>query len=166
MQARELAKPYPTIRMDTPAADAARLLAERRLPALIVVDANEHPLAILPGSQVLRLLIPLYVQEDPALARVLDEAFADRIWEALDGKKAADLLPRQRVPLPVVAPDDTVLEIAAIMAANRCPLVAVVEERSKTAPLIGAVSAAELIDRLLPGPAADDPDTNGLLHHE
>ncbi len=134
VQARELAKPYPTIRMDTPAADAARLLAERRLPALIVVDANEHPLAILPGSQVLRLLIPLYVQEDPALARVLDEAFADRIWEALDKKVVADLLPRQRVPLPVVAPDDTVLEIAAIMAANRCPLVAVVEERSKTAP--------------------------------
>ena len=161
MQARELAKPYPTIRLETPAADAARLLAEGRLPALIVVDANEHPLAILPGSQVLRLLIPLYVQEDPALARVLDEAFADRIWEALDGKKTADLLPRQRVPLPVVAPDDTVLEIAAIMAANRCPLVAVVEERSKTAPLIGAISAAELIERLLPGPAAGDSDTNG-----
>ena len=161
VQAKDLAKPYPTIRMDTSAADAARLLAERRLPALIVVDANEHPLAILPGSQVLRLLIPPYVQDDPALARVLDEAFADRIWEALDKKVVADLLPRQRVPLPVVAPDDTVLEIAAIMAANRCPLVAVVEERSKTAPLIGAVSAAELIDRLLPGGPAAQPVTTG-----
>ena len=164
VQAKDLAKPYPTIRMDTSAADAARLLAERRLPALIVVDANEHPLAILPGSQVLRLLIPPYVQDDPALARVLDEAFADRIWEALDEKVVADLLPRQRVPLPVVAPDDTVLEIAAIMAANRCPLVAVVEERSKTAPLIGAVSAAELIDRLLPGGPAAPASHNRVMN--
>ena len=98
---------------------------------MIIVNANGHPLAILPGSQVLRLLIPLYVQEDPALARVLDEAFADRIWEALDKKVVADLLPRQRVPLPVVAPDDAVLEIAAIMAANRCPLVAVVEDAAR-----------------------------------
>jgi CBS domain-containing protein len=161
VQAKELARPYPTIRMDTPAGDAARLLAQRRLPALIVVDGNEHPLAILPASQVLRLMIPHYVQEDPALARVLDEAFADRICEALEGRQAADLLPRERVPLPVVAPDDTVLEIAAIMAANRCPLVAVVEERSKTAPLMGAISVAELLDRLLPGEPATESVATG-----
>lgn len=150
MQAHELAAPYPTVRMDTLALDAARLLTEHNRPGLIVVDELDHPIAILPGSQVLRLVIPGYVQDDPTLARVLDEAYADRICDVLADKTVRDLLPRDRVPLPVVAPDDTVLEIAAIMAANRSPLVAVVEERSKTAPLLGAISVSSLLGRLLP----------------
>ena len=150
MQAQQLASPYPTVRMDTPAAEAVRVLTEHDRPGLIVVDDNEHPIAILPGSQVLRMLIPRYVQEDPTLARVLDEAFADRMYEALGDKSVHDLMPQDKVPMPVVAPDDTVLEIAAIMASNRSPLVAVVEERSKTAPLIGAISAGQLLGRILP----------------
>jgi CBS domain-containing protein len=150
VQAHELASPYPTVRMDTPAATAVRVLTEHGRPGLIVVDDNEHPLAILPGSQVLRMMIPSYVQDDPTLARVLEEDFADRMYEALGEKSVRDLMPREKVPLPVVAPDDTVLEIAAIMAANRSPLVAVVEERSKTAPLLGAISASQLLGRVLP----------------
>jgi CBS domain-containing protein len=150
VQAHELASPYPTVRMDTPAGESVRVLTEHDRPGLIVVDDNDHPIAILPGSQVLRMLIPRYVQDDPTLARVLDEDFADKIYEALGDKSVRDLLPREKVPLPVVAPDDTVLEIAAIMAANRSPLVAVVEERSKTAPLLGAISASQLLGRVLP----------------
>ncbi len=150
MQAHELAKPYPTVRMDTSAAAAARLITEHNRPGLIVVDEHEHPLAILPGSQVLRMLIPRYVQDDPTLARVLDESFADKMCDALGDKSVRDLMPRERTKLPVVAPDDTVLEIAAIMAANHSPLVAVVEERSKTAPLLGAISASQLLGVILP----------------
>jgi CBS domain-containing protein len=150
VQAHELAAPYPTVRMETPAARAVRVLTEHDRPGLIVVDDNEHPLAVLPGSQVLRMLIPRYVQDDPTLARVLDEDFADKLSEALAEKTVHDLMPQDKVELPVVAPDDTVLEIAAIMAAKRCPLVAVVEERSKTAPMIGAISASQLLGRILP----------------
>lgn len=150
VKAHELAAPYPTVRMETLAIDAARLLTEHGRPGLIVVDEHDHPIAILPGSQVLRLMIPRYVQDDPALARVLDEAHADRMWEVLAEKSVRDLMPKEKVLLPVVAPDDTVLEIAAIMAANRSPLVAVVDARSKTAPMIGAISASSLLERLLP----------------
>ena len=150
MQAHELATPYPTVTMDTGAMDAVRVLTEHSRPGLIVVDGNDHPIAILPGSQVLRMLIPRYVQDDPALARVLDEDFADRMCDALADRTVRDLMPKDKVSLPVVAPDDTVLEIAAIMAANRSPLVAVVEARSKTAPLLGAVSAQQLLGRILP----------------
>ena len=150
MQAHELATPYPTVTLETPALEAARLLTEHARPALIVVDHNSHPVAILPGSQVLRMLVPRYVQDDPALARVLDEEHADKMCEALRGKTVKDLMPTQPPVLPVVNPDDTVLEIAAIMAANRSPLVAVVEERSKTAALSGAISASQLLGRILP----------------
>jgi CBS domain-containing protein len=58
-------------------------------------------------------------------------------------------MPKDKIPLPVVSPDDTVLEIASSMAANHSPLVAVVEERSKTAALIGAISASQLLGRVL-----------------
>ena len=150
MQAHELASPYPTVRLDTPAGEAVRVLTEHDRPGLIVVDDHDHPIAILPGSQVLKMLIPRYVQDDPTLARVVDEDFADRIYDALADKTVRDLLPREKVPMPVVAPDDTVLEIAANMAADRSPLVAVVEKRSKTAPLIGAISASVLVGRILP----------------
>ena len=155
MLAQDLATPYPTVRMDTSAREAAQLLTERHLPGLIIVDEHDHPVAILPGSQVLRLLVPAYVQDDPTLARVLEEKYADRISDVLSGKTVADMLPSDsdRKKLPVVAPDDTVLEIAAIMAANRSPVVAVVEARDKKAPLIGAVTTADLLERLLSGSA-------------
>lgn len=147
--------------MDTPAREAAQLLSEKQLPGLIVVDEHDHPVAILPGSQVLRVLVPNYVQDDPALARVLDEKYADRICDVLAEKTVKDMLPKDRTKLPVVAPDDTALEIAAIMAANRSPVVAVVEERSRTAPMTGAVTVAILLERLLRDtPAASGTDAS------
>lgn len=156
MLARDLAAPYPTVRLATPAREAAQQLAERHLPGLIVVDDHEHPVAILPGSQVLRILIPRYVQDDPTLARVLDEKHADQISDALADKSVADMLPKEKTPLPLVTHDTTVIEIAAVMAANRSPVVAVVEGRGPTAPLLGAVTAAALLERLLTGSPATD----------
>lgn len=150
MHAEELARPYPTVGLDTDAAEAVRSLTERERPALIVVDERDHPVAVLPASQVLRGAIPRYVQDDPALARVIDESFADQMTAWLADKTVADLMPTKRTPLPVVAPDDTVLEIAAVMAANRCPLVAVVEDGPDGPRLLGAVSAGELVARALP----------------
>jgi CBS domain-containing protein len=151
MLARALAEAYPTVRLTTPAPEAARLLAERKLPGLIVVDDHDHPTAVLPGSQVLRRIIPVYVQEDPALARVMDEESADHLLDAVADQTVADILPKNpKTPLPVVQADDTAIEIAAAMARMRSPIVAVVDGPGPTAPLIGAVSVAHLLELLLP----------------
>jgi hypothetical protein len=150
VHAEELARPYPTVGLGTDAAEAVRSLTERERPALIVVDEQNHPVAVLPASQVLRGAIPRYVQDDPTLARVIDESFADQMAAWLAEKTVADLMPKERTALPVVAPDDTVLEIAAVMAANRCPLVAVVEDTPDGPRLLGAVSASQLVARVLP----------------
>jgi CBS-domain-containing membrane protein len=153
MLAGDLAEPYPTVRLSTAATDAARLLADRKLPGLIVVDDHDHPVAILPGSQLLRWIIPAYVQDDPALARVMDEESSDRLCEAIADRTVQDILSRKKSVLPVVLAEDTGIEIAAIMAKEHSPIVAVVEDRSPTATLIGAVSVAHLLEMLLP---ADD----------
>ncbi|RJL29991.1 CBS domain-containing protein [Bailinhaonella thermotolerans] len=147
MRARDLAADFPTIALGTSAMDAARLLAEHRLPGLIVVDDRGAPRTILPGTQVLRLAVPGYAQEDPALARVVDEAHADEFARTLNGRTVRECLPEQPRELPVAAPDDTVLEIAAMMARCRSPLVAVVDDDGR---MIGAVTLQALLNAVLP----------------
>lgn len=146
MRARDLAGPFPTVALDTPAIDAARLLAGQDLPGLIVVDEQGQPLTILPGTQVLRLAVPRYCQDDPALARVVDEGAADVFLRELGDRTVAESLPRERRELPVVDPDATLLEIATLMARSRSPLVAVVDH---DAGMLGAVTLDALLDRLV-----------------
>ncbi|MBE1589562.1 CBS domain-containing protein [Nonomuraea angiospora] len=147
MRARELLTDFPTVRLDSPVVDAARLLAEQDLPGLIVVDGEDSPVTILPGTQVLRLAVPGYCQDDPALARVVDEAHADAFLRELHGRTVRDALPRQPRELPVTDPEATVLELAALMARTHSPLVAVVDEHRR---LMGAVTLQALLDRMLP----------------
>ena len=52
------------------------------------------PVDVLPASQVVRLLVPAYVQEDPSLAGVLNESMADRIADKLGGKSVRAVLPK------------------------------------------------------------------------
>lgn len=145
MRARDLAVEFPTVTMDTPALEAARLLAEQDLPGLILVDQERRPLTILPGTQVLRLAVPAYCRDDPALARVVDEAHADLFLRQLGGRTVRECLPEQPRELPVADMKATVLEMAALMARTRSPLVAVVD----AGQLVGAVTLQSLLDHVL-----------------
>ena len=58
MQAHEIAVTPPTVRMDDPVSKAIQLMVVNRLPGLVVVDESDRPIAVLPGTQVLRLTIP------------------------------------------------------------------------------------------------------------
>ncbi|MFG2074331.1 CBS domain-containing protein [Nonomuraea maritima] len=145
MRARDLAVEFPTVTMDTPALEAARLLAEQDLPGLILVDGDGRPLCILPGTQVLRLAVPAYCRDDPALARVVDEAHADTFLQRLGGRTVRECLPEQPRELPVADSKATVLELAALMARTRSPVVAVVEDDRLT----GAVTLQSLVDHAI-----------------
>lgn len=146
MRARDLATAFPTVRLSTPAMDAARLLAGRDLPGLIVVGEDGLPLTVVPGTQVLRMAMPNYILDDPALARVVDEAAADVFLRELGERSVAECLPQEHRELPVVDPDATVLEIAALMARAHSPVVAVVDH---DAGLLGAITLDTLLDRLV-----------------
>lgn len=150
VKARELAQPYPTVRQDRGAVDAARLITEENRLGLVVVDDRDHPVAVLPGSQVLRLIIPGYIRDDRALAGVVDDEFVDQMCDALEGRTVADLLPKDRRRLPVVGPDESALEVAALMAAEHSPLVAVVEGPGTSGPMIGAITLPVVLAALLP----------------
>jgi CBS domain-containing protein len=128
------------------------MLAERRLPGLIVADREGHPHTVLPGSQVLRFVIPKYVQEDLTLARVVDEQHADQMCSKLRGTRVRDLLPSSPDEIPVVDEDATAVEIAAVMARMRSPVVAVVRgsKDRKGGEIVGAVTVSRLLGYLLP----------------
>ncbi|WP_459958812.1 CBS domain-containing protein [Nocardia sp. IFM 10818] len=145
MHAAQIAEEYPVVGLDTTALDAARLLAEHRLPGLVVVDGKGEPQAILPASQVVRFLVPTYVQDDPSLAGVLNEAMSDRIAEKLRGKKVRDVIPEKFSEIPPVRADDTVLEVAALMARSRSPIIAVMDNGA----LAGVITASRLLAAML-----------------
>lgn len=146
MHAEDMAEEAPLVDLDSSALEAAQLLAERRLPALVVVNTDGTPRAILPASQVVRFLVPGYVLDDPSLARVMNESMADQAGERLGSRRVRDLLPSPAYEMAVVNHDDTVIEVAAIMARLRCPLAAVMKDRR----LIGVITASRLLELALP----------------
>ncbi len=141
MHADQIAEEFPVVELDSDALDAVHLLADRRLPGLVVTDQAGKPVTILPASQVVRLLVPAYVQEDPSLAGVLSESMADRIVDKLSGKSVKAVLPKPPPHMTTVKADDTIIEVAASMAANRSPLVAVMGRDG----LIGVITAPRLL---------------------
>lgn len=141
MHAEEIAEEFPVVSIDSDALDAARLLARHRLPGLVVTDEAGKPYAVLPASQVVRFIVPGYVQDDPSLAGVLSESMADRAAEKLGGKTVRDVLPEHLHDVPAAEADATIIEVAASMARMRSPLVAVV----KGGELHGVITASRLL---------------------
>jgi CBS domain-containing protein len=86
--------------------------------------------------------VPAYVQEDPSLAGVLSESIADRIADKLGGKSVAAVLPKPPPEMATVNTDDTIIEVAAIMASNRSPLVAVMSGGR----IVGVITAQRLLE--------------------
>ncbi|MET8147875.1 CBS domain-containing protein [Actinoplanes sp. NPDC049668] len=151
MEARDITVQVPTVTVDDSVVRAVQVMAVGRLPGLIVVDDQKRPKLVLPGTQVLRLAVPNEYQEDPALVRTIDEDHADRFWSELGDRIVGDCVPRP-APRPVtVHADATLLEVAAVMARQRSPLVAVVDA---TGELLGAIT----LDRLITSLAVFGPD--------
>lgn len=155
MRAGDLAEPFPTVSLSTQALAAARLIGEARLPGLIVCEDDGSPHTVLGGSQVLRFMIPQYVQDDPTLARVYDDDSAEKLLGKLSATTVRELLPRRqdRDDLPVVDRNATTVEIAAVMAQLHSPVVAVLQDDR----VIGAVTVSRLFEHLFPDlPRADE----------
>ncbi len=141
MQAAEIDEQFPVVDIDSSALEAVRLLAEYSLPGIVVLTPDGQPHAVLPADQVVRFIVPGFVQLDPLLAGMLGESVADRATEKLSGKTVRELLPHHRLQLPAANADDTIIEVAAMMGRLRSPLVAVM----KHGKLHGVITASRLL---------------------
>jgi len=147
MRARDLAETAPFVRPDDEAIEALRVLTTAGLPGVVVRDGDGF--VVIPASQVLRVILPQYVLDDPSLGRVWDEGSADDLADRLLGRRVADLVNAlglsDDLPEPAVEGDATLVEIAAVMAAARVPLVAVVD----AGHFVGVVTVNRLVGRLI-----------------
>jgi CBS domain-containing protein len=116
------------VRRETTGAEAARMVAEYRLSALVVADDAGVPIAVVPGSQLLGVVLPQYVRDDPNLAHAYDEQGAEELCRALNEATIGELLDAKHLTgtrPPSVGPEDTLIEIAAVMESNHTPVVLV-----------------------------------------
>jgi CBS domain-containing protein len=127
-------------------AEAARLLADSTVRAVLVTDAGGRLVDVLSDSALVRAMLPTYVAEAESLAGVLGEDAAGLLWRQCQGKRIGELL-EERVP-PKVAPDDTLIEVMSVMVRARVPLVGVVEGDR----LLGGIGIDRLLDQLLGAP--------------
>jgi CBS domain-containing protein len=141
MHAEDIVEEFPVVTVDSNALDAARIVAEHRLPGIVVTDSSGQPYAVLPASQVVRFIVPGYVQDDPSLAGVIDESWADKAAQKLADKAVRDVLPEHLQDIPSAKADDTIIEVAALMAQLKSPLIAVL----KDGRLLGIITASRLL---------------------
>jgi CBS domain-containing protein len=141
VRAEDLEEKFPIVPIDSDAVDAARMIAEHHLPALLVTDTSGNPYAVLPTSAILRFILPRYVQDDLALAGVLGDPTPDQAVQNLAGKTVGDLLPGNLRDIPSVDARATITKVAAEMARLRSPLMAV----TKDGKLHGVITASRLL---------------------
>jgi CBS domain-containing protein len=141
VRAEDLEEQFPIVQLDSGAIDAARMIAEHSLPGVVVADASNKPCAYVLSSEVLPFILPRYVQDNMTLAGVMGDALADHAEENLAGKTVRDVLPKQPRKVPCVDARDGVIKVAAEMAQQRVPLIAV----TKNGKLHGVITAAQLL---------------------
>jgi CBS domain-containing protein len=149
MRASDLARQLPFVTRDTDAETAAQILADHGAVGLVIADAGGTPQAVLPGTQALRLVVPPYVLSDPRLAHVYDEGGAAELLAQLSERTVGDLLEDEDVklrPVPNVLPEDTLMEVAALMCRERTPVVLV---RGRDGAGHGVVTLADLMNAIL-----------------
>ena len=67
---------------------------------------------------------------------------ADRVADKLGGKTVEAVLPKPRPQMATVNADDTIVEVAAIMARDHSPLVAVMADER----LVGVITASRILE--------------------
>jgi CBS domain-containing protein len=144
MRARDLAVRYPSVPATAPASEAARLLGHEDVEALFV-ERKGRLQGVLSDIALLRRLLPGYIIEDPPLAQVLEEDAADMLWPRLEARQVGELLPVDAPEAPQVDADATLMHVAAVMASENAPLVAVRDGGR----LIGGITSSALITHLL-----------------
>jgi len=141
VRAKDLDEQFPIVAVDSDALDAARLVAEHNLPGLVVTDTNGKPYAILLASEMLRMVLPRYVQHDLTLAGVVGDALSDDADQNLAGKTVGDILPEKPRTIPSVDVRDGLIKVAAEMAQLRIPLIAV----TQNGKLHGVITASHVL---------------------
>lgn len=166
MRAEELLEQVPIVHRETTGAEAARIVAEFRLTGLVVADAAGAPIAVIPGTQLLSVVLPQYVRDDRKLAHAFDERAADELCRKLNTVTLGELLDAKRLKpahVPSVLPEDTLIEIATVMDQGHYPVV-LVRERDQT--YRGVVTMSRVLAAIATAAGQDSDLVRRRLQHD
>jgi CBS domain-containing protein len=145
MRARDLARPFPTFPLDVDAAEVARLLATEEVGVVFVTGSDGALRGAVTDASLLRFLLPRYLDTDPALAGVFEEAAADMLRDRLEGRSAGDLLATAHTDIERVDGDANLIEVAEVLVRRRAPVVSVWDGNR----LVGGITTSALLRQLL-----------------
>jgi CBS domain-containing protein len=145
VKARDLMRPVKVIRPDDPATDLIRAFEDPALRAVAVVSAEGNLIGVISDEDLLYALLPSYVLDDEALARVLEEGAGATLRHRLEGKRVEQCVHTTRRQHALVEPDATLIEVAATMVRSGDPGVLVVEGRR----VLGVITVDVLLPALL-----------------
>jgi CBS domain-containing protein len=157
VRAVELAEQVPMVRRATTGAEAARVIAEYRLSGLVVADDQDVPIAVIPGSQLLTLVLPQYVRDEPNLSHAYDEQGADELCRVLNHATVGELLEAKKLTghrPPSVLPDDTLIEAASAMEAGHTPVILVMD---RDGTFFGVITLSRLLAAIATAAGQDSP---------
>lgn len=142
MQAGDIAIIVPTVTADDQVAKAVRVMAVSRLPGLIVDDEHLRPWTVLPVTR-------FCASRSPAPTRTTrrSPARSTKTTPTVSGwsSPTAPSATTRRDRPATVRVDATLLEVAALMARQHSPPVAVIDD---TGALVGAITLDRLITSL------------------
>jgi len=142
MRAHDLVRPHPTLSAPAPASGAVHLARATSVRSFLVIDPSGVLVGVVSNTDILRAMLPPYVEERPSIARVLAHDEADLLWEHCRRKRIEELV----TPGAVVSPDATIVEVISVMIRTRAPLVGVAAEGR----LLGGISLGQVLDSLPP----------------
>lgn len=154
MRASDVVQTLPAARLSDAVLPAMRSVARRELPGLVVVDEQDRVVACVSLTDLVRLVLPRYLRDEPCLARTFGEAHADRVAEGLAGAVVRDVVGQVPERIPVVRADATLVELAETMSRQRCALV-MVEQRETG--VLGVVTAGRLLEVLVDTAVGETP---------
>ncbi len=149
--ADQLGRVLPVATESTTALEASRMIADNALHGIIVADRTGHPRFAVSSVDVLRLLVPEYIVEDPTLARVYDPEAAREVLAKMAPRSIRALFDDGESvvrDIAVVPPDASPMEIAAELIRSRTS-VAWVRDTSPPrfvtlTDLLGGVASADV----------------------
>ena len=155
MKARDvMTAPAITVTAETPVSEIARLLLERRISGVPVVDASGRVVGILSEGDLLRRAETRTERRRPRwLELLLDRSIQAAEFAKVHGTTAGDVMTRKVIS---VAPETDLAEIANLLERSRIKRVPVMDKGA----LVGIVSRANLLHGLAAGgrePAEQPP---------
>jgi CBS domain-containing protein len=146
MHAADVTETLPMVRPSDDVLFAVRMVTRHHLSGLVVADEQGEVVGCMSSIDLLQLTLPRYLQEEPGLARVFDEAYADRIAAALVGIRVSEVLGEASARIPIARSRATVIELAELMVERRSPIAVVARARGGT---LGVVTVNHLLELLI-----------------